>query len=88
METTLKRFGPVIYFEIHGLSPQEKEHDLKRILKSLERYDYTIKKLAKGLPEVPEVAAYMNKENCGGAYVAYRDKLALNIEKALNNWTL
>lgn len=85
MSESLKSYKPIIYFEIHGLTPQQKHDDLVRVIKTLNRYDFAITKLTKGLPEVSE---NMDKENSGGGYVAYHDKLVLNLEKALNHWSL
>jgi FkbM family methyltransferase len=78
--TIIKKFKPLIYFEIHGLTSQQKKNDFKKIFKFLKKYDYRIANLAKSFPDVSEEVI----NDCfGGGYIAFQDKLDLYLQNTL-----
>lgn len=52
MRKTLSRFQPIIYLEIHGLTPEQRQSDLQRVLAVTEPVGYYAWKLSPGTPTV------------------------------------
>lgn len=79
---TIKRYKPVLYFEIHGLTENQKHDDLSNIFHMISPFHYNIHKLTRGLTQVT-----VNNivDVGGGGFVAYYED-RLNIKKALMNW--
>jgi FkbM family methyltransferase len=82
MTRTLERFDPFVYFEIHGLTPEQRLDDLRRVFRTLDPLGYIVLRLEPGLPRVtPERVADFTE----GAFVAarvYTDAL----RSALRHW--
>lgn len=82
MVRTLDRFDPFVYFEIHGLTPEQRLGDLQRVFRTLDPLGYSVRRLAPGLPAV---TAERISEFTEGAFVAarvYTDPL----RSALRHW--
>jgi len=82
MTRTLERFDPFVYFEIHGLTPEQRLDDLRRVFRTLDPLGYIVLRLEPGLPRVTSERVADFTE---GAFVAarvYTDAL----RSALRHW--
>jgi FkbM family methyltransferase len=82
MSNTLKNYQPYIYFEIHGLSDEQKQEDLQKVFNFLKKFNYHVSKLANGLPEIDEENI---SEFSGGGYVAYHE-MNSSLQKAISHF--
>lgn len=72
MPETLREFSPQVYFEVHGLTPEQKTADLRRIFHVLRRHDYRIFRVSGDYEEV--IGAELVKHGGGGYFACPNDK--------------
>ena len=82
MRETLLRFQPIIYLEIHGLTPQQRQNDLQRILAATEPAGYHAWKFS---PNIPIVSLQTVESFTEGAFVLARS-MTPELQQALQCW--
>ncbi|MSR65652.1 MAG: FkbM family methyltransferase [Verrucomicrobiae bacterium] len=82
MKATLQTTDLILYFEVHGFTPELQRADLERIWRFVSPLDYQVVKLEKGLTGVTEASL---PTLAGGAYVAFK-ALTRDLQKALQHW--
>lgn len=73
-QKVLHQFDPVLYYEIHGLSKEQKLHDSSYIYDNLKSLGYHVYCLAAGQNKLTDLNC---KEHYKGAFMAFRSKNSL-----------